>query len=215
VDHDRRRRPPSAGPQPLGQLQPQRPGPSEEIDISPELALKVSSRFTTSLAASYNHNRDHLQYFDTFTDGAGAEHYTFAHLEQRTCSLTWRLGYTFTPTRRCRCTPPRSSPRGPTATCRELDQRPGGGERRPLPALRRPRSRQRSRRVQLPAVPVERGVPWEYRPGVDAVPGLEPGTGGQRAGIEGNRSFRDDFGDLFGRGANDSFLVKVSYWLAR
>ena len=27
-----------------------------------------------------------------------SQHYTFAHLDQRTLSLTWRLGYTFTPT---------------------------------------------------------------------------------------------------------------------
>ena len=66
--------------------------------MSPELDLKVSSRFTTSLSAEYNHNRNDVQYFDTFTDAAGAPHYTFAHLEQKTLSLTWRLGYTFTPT---------------------------------------------------------------------------------------------------------------------
>ena len=35
------------------------------------------------------------------------------------------------------------------------------------------------------------------------------------APVEGSGSFRDDLGDLFGRRANDSFLVKVSYWLAR
>ena len=73
-------------------------GRSETIDLSPELDLKVSSRFTTSLSAEYNHNRNDMQYFGTFTDAAGAQHYTFAHLDQKTLSLTWRLGYTFTPT---------------------------------------------------------------------------------------------------------------------
>jgi hypothetical protein len=54
-------------------------GRSENIRITPELDLKVSSRFTTSLSVSFSHNRDDLQYFDTFTDTGGASHYTFAH----------------------------------------------------------------------------------------------------------------------------------------
>src|SRR5207244_5838194 len=72
-------------------------GRSESVKLSPELDLKVSTRFTTSLSASYEHNRNDTQYFGTFTDSAGTQHYTFAHLPQRTLSLTWRLGYTFTP----------------------------------------------------------------------------------------------------------------------
>ena len=46
-------------------------GRSETIDVSPELDLKVSSRFTTSLSPTYNHNRNDLQYFGTFTDAVG------------------------------------------------------------------------------------------------------------------------------------------------
>ncbi|MBK6779426.1 MAG: hypothetical protein IPG75_07580 [Gemmatimonadetes bacterium] len=58
----------------------------------------MSSRFSTSLAANWRRNRDDLQYFGTFADSSGVAHYTFAHLQQRTLSLTWRLGYTFSPT---------------------------------------------------------------------------------------------------------------------
>ena len=39
---------------------------------SPELELKVSTRFTTSLSATYERNRNDTQYFGTFTDSAGA-----------------------------------------------------------------------------------------------------------------------------------------------
>jgi hypothetical protein len=46
----------------------------------------------------YIDNRNDLQYFGTFADVAGTQHYTFAHLDQQTLSFTWRLGYTFTPT---------------------------------------------------------------------------------------------------------------------
>ena len=64
----------------------------------------------------WERNRDDIQYFGTFTDSTGAEHYTFAHLEQETLSFTWRPGTPSPPTRRSRCTPRPSSPRAPTAT---------------------------------------------------------------------------------------------------
>ncbi|MGE3527012.1 MAG: DUF5916 domain-containing protein, partial [Gemmatimonadales bacterium] len=72
-------------------------GRSESISFSPELDLKISSRFTTSLSVDWEHNRNDTQYFGTFTDPGGAAHYTFANLNQHTLSFTWRLGYTFTP----------------------------------------------------------------------------------------------------------------------
>ena len=55
---------------------------------------------------------------------------------------------------------------------------------------------------------------WEYRPGSTLFLVWSQGRE-DSAPVEGNGSFRDDLGDLFGRRANDSFLVKVSYWLAR
>ena len=73
-------------------------GRSETFELRPELTYKWSSRFSTTFGADYTHNRNDIQYFGTFVDAVGASHYTFAHLEQRTLSLTWRLGYTFTPT---------------------------------------------------------------------------------------------------------------------
>ena len=189
-------------------------GQSEEIDISPELALKVSSRFTTSLAASYNHNRDHLQYFDTFTDGAGAEHYTFAHLEQRTLSLTWRLGYTFTPTTTLQVYASPFVSKGTYSDIREIaDARASDFEARYRP-------------YGDPAVTSDPGgfnfqefrsnvvFRWEYRPGSTLFLVWSQGREGS-AELEGTRSFRGDLGDLFGRRADDTFLIKVSYWLSR
>ena len=67
--------------------------------MTPELDLKVSSRFTTSLSASITTTTGTTSSTSTRSRMRRAStHYTFAHLEQRTFSLTWRLGYTFTPT---------------------------------------------------------------------------------------------------------------------
>ena len=53
---------------------------------------------------------------------------------------------------------------------------------------------------------------WEYRAGSTLFLVWSQGREGSSP-VEGNASFRGDLNDLFGRRANDTFLVKVSYWL--
>jgi len=187
-------------------------GRSETIEITPELDLKVSSRFTTSLSATYNHNRNHTQYFGTFTDSAGASHFTFAHLEQKTLSFTWRLGYTFTPTTTIQLYASPFISKGTYTNVREVaDARASSYDARYRP-------------YGDPAVAADPGgfnfqqfrsnvvFRWEYRPGSTLFLVWSQGREGS-APVEGNRSFRGDLADLFGRRANDTFLIKVSYWL--
>jgi hypothetical protein len=189
-------------------------GHSETVSLSPELDLKVSTRFTTSLAASYEHNRNDTQYFGTFTDPAGAPHYTFAHLLQKTLSLTWRLGYTFTPNASLQVYASPFVSKGTYTDIREVAQA---------------RAALYAARYQPYADPALAGDPggfnvqefrsnvvfrWEYRPGSTLFLVWSQGRQGS-AGVEGTRSFGGDLGDLFGRRANDTFLVKVSYWSAR
>jgi Domain of unknown function (DUF5916)/Carbohydrate family 9 binding domain-like len=189
-------------------------GRSETVSLSPELKLKVSTRFTTSLSAKYEHNRNDIQYFGTFTDAAGAQHYTFAHLLQKTLSLTWRLGYTFTPNASLQVYASPFVSKGTYTDVREVAEA---------------RAAAYDARYQSYADPAVAGDPggfnvqefrsnvvfrWEYRPGSTLFLVWSQGREGS-ADVEGTRSFRGDFADLFGRRANDTFLVKVSYWLSR
>ena len=189
-------------------------GHSESVKLAPELDLKVSTRFTTSLSASYEHNRNDTQYFGTFTDSVGSQHYTFAHLRQQTLSLTWRLGYTFTPTASLQIYASPFVSKGTYTDVREVAQ---------------PRASPYAARYQPYGDPAVAGDPggfnvqefrsnvvfrWEYRPGSTLFLVWSQGRDGSAA-VEGTRSFAGDLGDLFGRRANDTFLVKVSYWLAR
>jgi hypothetical protein len=187
-------------------------GRSEEVEVSPQLALKVSSRFTTSLGMSFNHNRNDIQYYDTFTDASGGEHYTFAHLDQRTLSLTWRLGYTFTPTTSLQIYASPFVSKGTYSDIREVAE----ARARSYDARYRP--------YGDPAVTTDPGgfnfqqfrsnvvFRWEYRPGSTLFLVWSQGREGSSS-IEGTNTFRGDLGDLFGRRADDVFLVKVSYWL--
>ncbi|HEU5039963.1 MAG TPA: DUF5916 domain-containing protein, partial [Gemmatimonadales bacterium] len=189
-------------------------GRSETLSLEPEVEFKVSTRFTTRLSASWERNRNDVQYYDTFTDAGGAEHYTFAHLEQRTLSLTWRLGYTFTPNTSLQIYASPFISKGTYSDLREVadaraddyDARyrsydnaevngdPGGFNVREF----------RSNVV----------FRWEYRPGSTLFVVWSQGREGS-SDREGDKSFGGDLGDLFRERANHTFLVKVSYWLAR
>ena len=53
---------------------------------------------------------------------------------------------------------------------------------------------------------------WEYRPGSTLFLVWSQGRQDQLS-QQGGNSFGGDFSDLFGRRADDVFLVKMSYWL--
>ncbi len=187
-------------------------GRSESIDLTPKLDLKLSSRFTTSLSTEYYRNRNDLQYFGTFTDGSGQDHFTFAHLEQKTLTITWRLGFTFTPTTSLQLYASPFISKGTYSDVREIAE---------------PRAATYSARYRPYTDPAVASQPtgfnfqqfrsnvvfrWEYRAGSTLFLVWSQGREGSLP-FEGNNNFRGNLGDLFSRRANDTFLVKVSYWL--
>ncbi len=189
-------------------------GHSESLNLSPELDLKLSTRFTTSLSPSYEWNRNDTQYFGTFTDASGGAHYTVAHLDQKTLSLTWRLGYTFTPETSLQIYASPFISKGTYSKVREVaDARSADYAARYQP-------------YADPAVAADPGgfnvqefrsnvvFRWEYRAGSTLFLVWSQGRQGY-AGFEGTRSFVGNLSDLFGQRANNTFLVKMSYWLAR
>jgi hypothetical protein len=187
-------------------------GRSEQIVLEPELQLKVSTRFTTSLALTYDRNRNDLQYLDTYTDLTGGQHYTFAHLEQKTLSLTWRLGYTFTPTTTLQIYASPFVSKGTYSDVREIAE------------ARASDYSARYRPYDDPAVADNPGgfnfqefrsnvvFRWEYRPGSALFLVWSQGRAAE-ADLEGTDSFRGDLNDLFSQRANNTFLIKFSYWL--
>ena len=189
-------------------------GRSTSISLMPELDLKVSTRFTTSLSANYTRNRSDVQYFGTFTDSTAKQHYTFAHLEQKTLGLTWRLGYTFTPEMSLQVYASPFISKGTYSNVRELDE---------------PRALAYADRYQPYADTAVANDPggfnfqqfrsnvvfrWEYRAGSTLFLVWSQGRDASTT-FEGNQSFGGDIGNLFGQRSNDIFLIKFSYWLAR
>jgi len=58
-------------------------------NLSPEVNYKVLGRFSSGLSLNWSHNVTDNQFYGRFTDAEG-QHYTFAHLDQHTTSLTTR-----------------------------------------------------------------------------------------------------------------------------
>ncbi len=189
-------------------------GHSETLSLEPTAELKVSTRFTTSLSARYERNRNDTQYFGTFADSVGTPHFTFAHLEQKTLSLTWRLGYSFTPNSSLQVYASPFVSKGTYTDVREVKD---------------PKAARYQERYQPYGDPAVAGDPggfnvqefrsnvvfrWEYRPGSTLFLVWSQGREGLSE-AEGNKSFGGDLGDLFRQRANHTFLLKVSYWFAR
>jgi hypothetical protein len=73
-------------------------GRTRRTFVNPSLQVRISARTTPSLGMSYSRNKDNTQFFGNFADSTGATHYTFAHLDQTTVGLTFRVDYTASPT---------------------------------------------------------------------------------------------------------------------
>src|SRR5712692_7983513 len=187
-------------------------GRGESLNLSPELDFKVAANMTGIIAANYTHNRDDNQWFGNFTDSTAVAHYTFAHLEQRTLSLTGRLDYTLSTTLTLQVYAQPFVSKGTYTNVRELA------------APRAAAYDARFRPYGDTAVANNPGgfnfkqfrsnvvLRWEYRPGSTLYVVWTQGRQGFLAAA-GDQSFGGDFRDLFDARPDNMFLVKASYWL--
>jgi len=190
-------------------------GRTWSLNLNPELEFKLSTRFTTYLSANLTRRRDDAQWYNNYTDSlTGVTHYTFARLDRRTLGVTWRVDYTFTPN-----------------VSLQVYAQPfvSKGTYRDIRELARPRAAAYADRFQPYADTSVTNDPggfnfkqfrsnvvfrWEYRPGSTLFLVWSQGRE-RRDPREGNESYLGDFRRIFDLRSSDTFLIKVSYWLAR
>lgn len=189
-------------------------GRSTSLNINPFVSLRVASRFNTSFGMSFTRNKNDDQWFGNFTDSTGAMHYTFAHLDQKTVSLTLRMNYTFTPNLTLQLYAQPFVSKGTYSSVRELD--------RPRAA----KYEDRYRPYDDAAVADDPGgfnvtqfrsnvvLRWEYQPGSVLFLVWQQGRQGYMS-QEGVNSVWRDLGDLFDQRADNTLLIKASYWINR
>ncbi|NOT09793.1 MAG: carbohydrate binding family 9 domain-containing protein [Gemmatimonadales bacterium] len=186
-------------------------GRSKSYSVSPNLQFRVSSRMNASLGMSFSKNTDDRQWYDNITDQNNVTHYTFAHLEQRTTSMSLRLNYTASPELTLQAYAEPFVSKGRYSNLREL----ANG--------RAPDYADRYRAYTAIADPGEFNVQqfrsnvvlrWEYRPGSALFLVWQQGReyNNDRYGTS---TFRGDIGNLFNQHADNTFLIKASYWLNR
>jgi hypothetical protein len=189
-------------------------GRSRAVSVSPTVDLKLFGRMSSSLGLNWFHNIDDNQFFRTVSDATGT-HYTFAHLDQHTTSVTARVNYTFTPDISLQTYLQPFVSKGTYSNVRQLSANPRADayDDRYAPYLN-------------PAVTTDPGgfnfkqlqsnvvFRWEYRPGSTMFAVWNHGRQGFLP-REGGESFRGDVRDLLSLHPANTFLIKMSYWLNR
>jgi hypothetical protein len=175
------------------------------------VTLKVASSFSADIGVSYGQDVNDAQFYGSY--GALANdttHYTFAHLDQRTLSITTRLNFTATPTLSVQIYTQPFMTGGDFSDWRELaNPRAAAYMSRFQPYNGGTLDDFNFRQFRSNSV-----VRWEYRPGsslyfvwaqerTSVPPGKAP-----------RFNVRDDARALFGSHPGNVFLIKGSYWLS-
>jgi hypothetical protein len=189
-------------------------GRSHSLNLNPELDYKFLGRFSSAVSVNWTHNISDNQWFGNFTD-AGGTHYTFAHLDQHTTSLTARLNYTFTPDISLQGYLQPFVSKGTYTNVRQLSATPRAAnyDDRYAPYIN-PSVTDDPGGFNFKAFQSNMVFRWEYNPGSTLFLVWNEGRQGFN-NLEGTKDFNGDVRDLFSLHPANTFLVKVSYWLNR
>lgn len=186
-------------------------GRSRSWGVDPGVNLRLRPNLQASLGLGISANDDDNQWFGNFSDGAGATHYTFARLDQETRSATVRLNYTATPTLSFQLYAQPYFTRGRFADVRELSATPRAAdyEARYVPYTA-PAGYTRDFNVKdLRSNSVVR---WEFRPGSTLFAVWTHGRSGFESTFD-DRPWRSEYSDVFALRPDNTFLIKMAYWI--
>lgn len=184
---------------------------SQGWGIDPSVTLKFASRLSADVGISYGHDVNDAQFYGNYGELAhDTTHYTFAHLDQQTLSVTTRLNFTATPTLSMQIYAQPFMTGGDYSNWRELaDPRAASYVSRYQPYNGGTLDDLNFRQFRSNSV-----VRWEYRPGstlyfvwAQERTSVPPGTAPRFNAHEDARS-------LFRSHPGNVFLIKGSYWLS-
>ncbi len=183
-------------------------GRSTSFNVNPSFDLRMSTQFRASLGLSISHDINDWQFVGTDTAG-GTTHYLFAHLDQKTASINFRLDYTASPTLTVQAYASPFVSKGPFSNVRELtNARADRYQDRFAPYAATPGF------VNFKAFNSNLVLRWEYRPGSTLFVVWSQGRVDD-SDLDVTRPMPRDFRRLFDQHPKNTFLVKMSYWLSR
>ena len=190
-------------------------GRSHNFSVSPELDFKIASRVTASISPSFSRGRNDLQPLGSTTDTSNVTHYLFGHLEQKQFALTMRFTYPFSASMSLQVYGQPFISKGTFSNVRELSATPRAADYnsryQPYTDTSYTNNVGGFNFKQFRSNVVFR---WEYRPGSSLFVVWSQGRQGS-TGLEGTRNVSGDLDDLFNLRPDNSFLVKLSYWINR
>lgn len=182
--------------------------------LSLYVSFRLSSQFQLNVGTGFGRDQENTQWFGNFVDAANVTHYSFAHLEQRTTSMSVRLNYTMTPDVTFELYGQPFMARGTYSNIREISATPDAGayDARFEPYTPPAGAATRYKVTELLSNSVVR---WEYRPGSTVFLVWQHGRQGPGPNNTFDQSWRRDYRELFDLHPDNTFLVKVAYWLSR
>ena len=188
-------------------------GRSGGYGIDPSVTIKIASRFSTDLGASFGRDLNDAQWYRNYGDvTTDTAHITYAKLNQKTLSMNARVNFTATPTLSVQIYAQPFLTGGDYTDWRELSNPRGVGYL--------------DRWLPYGSSPLDDGfnfrqfrsnsvVRWEYRPGstlyfVWAQERTSSDGGANRSPF----SAGSDIRSLFRSHPGNVFLIKGSYWLS-
>ena len=188
-------------------------GNSRGTSLSPYMNFRLSTNLQANLGLGVEKDRNDAQWYGNFDDDTGVRHYSFAHLDQRTVSMSLRLNYTATPDLTFEFYGAPFVSTGTYSSFREVSATPGAEEYqdRFQPYTPPQGSETAFRFTQLRTNAVVR---WEYRPGSTM---FLVWTHGRQESDDGSvrQSWSRDYRDLFALHPDNTFLIKIAHWLNR
>jgi hypothetical protein len=185
-------------------------GRSSSVAVSPEIDVRIGSQFRSSISGDISHNIADAQDLNPRTDSVGT-HYLFAHLNQQTLGISFRIDYTATPTLTVQVYAQPFVSKGQWSNLRELSSTPRAAA---YVDRFQPFAGASPGDFNLKFFNSNFVIRWEYRPGSTLYLVWSQGRFDSEPTM-GTRNFAGDFGRLFNSYPKNTFLIKASYWINR
>ena len=181
--------------------------------LSPYVSVRVSPQLQANFSVDVSRDHNNTQWYDNIIDTTGTIHYTFAHLQQRTISMSTRLNYTMTRDLTFEFYGQPFLATGTYTDFREVSDTPGAADYDdrfdPIELAANAKTSFKLRQLRTNAV-----VRWEYRPGSTLFVVWAHGRQDDSNQNPG-QSWRRDYRELFTLHPDNTFLIKLAYWFDR
>jgi hypothetical protein len=180
---------------------------TSRIESNPRVTWRPSRAVRVEGGLRLTKNNDDAQWVENVTDDAGATHYVFGRLEQRTVAMTFRANYTLSPTLSFQSYAEPFVSAGRYMRYKELTN----GRAAAYAERFQPYAYASNADFNIRSFRTTNVLRWEFKPGSTLFAVWQQGRN-ERIEDVGDFRFGRDFGGLFSSPSRNVFLLKLSYW---